>query len=107
MPKWSNQSLVIVLAKNVGMIKGAQVLQFIWSWGDVMERLGREPDSIEEYADTFRTSYATAYREQKLFREALPGETTPTRIWKDAKRQHASVRDAKTGPARLGTLKLT
>ena len=40
MPKWSKDSLVIVLAKNVGMIKGAQVLQFIWSWGDVMEKLG-------------------------------------------------------------------
>lgn len=82
-------------------------MQFIWSWGDAIEKLGRAPESVEEYADTVGASYATAYREQKLFREALPGQDTPTAIWNQAKRQVQEVRDAKTGPARIGNLILS
>ena len=39
-------------------------------------------------------SAATAFREQRLFREALPKESTPTRIW-ELVRDQVPVKDRK------------
>lgn len=58
-----------------------RVCSFVISWGTVSEKLGRAPASVEEFAELDGASIPTAYREQRQFREALPGESTPTRIW--------------------------
>ena len=66
-------------AKNVGAIKSARVIAFVLSWGIAAEAVGH-PLTLEEYADWWKDSRSTAFREQALFREAFPGEKTPQRI---------------------------
>ena len=88
------------MAARVGLRKTLKVLTFMTSWGVVYESLGRAPESIEEYALWWRESRAKAFREQQLFREALPGEDTPTRIWEQA-RVYVEAKNA-AAPVLLG-----
>ena len=88
------------MAARVGLRKTLKALTFIASWGIVYEALGRAPESIEEYAEWWRESRAKAFRDQQLFREALPGEDTPTRIYEQA-RVHVEV-SAPAAPVLLG-----
>jgi len=83
-------------------MRGIRVCSFIVSWGYAYEKLGRAPRSVEEYAELGGVSVPTAYRDQKLFREALPGESTPTRIWKSVRTKLNTADDA--APARLGAM---
>ena len=64
---------------RVGIRRGAKVLAFMIAWDLVRQELGHEP-SVEEYAEWWRTSIRTAYREQALFRDAFPGEENPARL---------------------------
>jgi hypothetical protein len=79
-----------------------RVCSFVISWGYAYEKLGRAPGSVEEYAELGGASVPTAYREQRLFREALPGESTPTRIWESV-RKKIDAADA-AAAARLGNV---
>lgn len=63
----------------MGAIKSARVIAFVLSWGIAAEAVGH-PLTLEEYADWWKDSRSTAFREQALFREAFPGEKTPQRI---------------------------
>jgi hypothetical protein len=96
MRKADPNALVAVMTRNVGFVKAMKVLTFVAAWGIATESLGHPPVSVEEYADWWKESYPTAYREQKLFREALPGETTPERIWTQARRHVQAQLDAKS-----------
>ena len=73
------------IAQRVGVLKMYKVLLFMTSWGVVYEALGRAPVSIEEYSDWWKASRAKSFREQQLFREALPDEETPTRLYELAR----------------------
>jgi hypothetical protein len=95
-------SLLVVLTANVGFRKAMKVLVFIVAWGKVYDALGHAPVSVEEYAYWWRESVPTAYREQKLFREALPGQTTPTLIWERVREQVDAADDI--APAVIGSL---
>ncbi len=66
-------------AKRVGAFKSARVIAFILSWGIAAEAVGH-PLTLEEFADWWKESRSTSFREQALFREAFPGETTPQRL---------------------------
>jgi len=55
-------------------------LRFAMAWGLATAELGREPGSVEEYAETMEESRATAFRAQQAFREAFPTEVTPYRM---------------------------
>lgn len=83
-------SLAEQIARRVGLRKTFKVLLFITAWGVVYEDLGRAPVSIEEYSDWWKASRAKSFREQQLFREALPNEDTPTRLYELA-RVHVDV----------------
>ena len=100
--KLQADSLMVVIAKNVGFLKAVKVLAFIIAWGKVYDDLGRAPESVEEYAYWWRESVPTAYREQKLFREALPGQMTPTAIWENVRGQLDATDEV--APAVLGSL---
>ena len=67
------------VSKQVGLIKTARVITFILAWGIAAEAVGH-PLTLEEYADWWKESRSTSFREQALFREAFPGETTPQRL---------------------------
>lgn len=78
----------IAVAKK-GVIKGSRVLTFIASWAIAEEALGHPP-SIEEYAEWWKESRSTVYREQARFRECFPHEATPQRIVDLLKAQRSS-----------------
>lgn len=80
--KQKQKRLIESVLKNVdgSPVKAHRVVLFIASWGVCMRSLGRPPANIEEYSDWWAKSRATGYREQELFREALPMYATPTPI---------------------------
>ena len=94
--------MVEVLVARVGIRKALKVLTFIVSWGIAYESLGHAPESIEEYAAWWRESRAKSFRDQQLFREALPGEDTPTRIY-EAARVYVDVSN-QAAPVLLGAM---
>jgi hypothetical protein len=49
-------------------------------WGLATVELGREPETVEEYAETMQESRATAFRDQQAFRKAFPSEESPGRM---------------------------
>ena len=65
---------------NAGIRKTGRGFKFAVGWGLAMAQLGREPDSIEEYALVMDESRATAFRDQQAFREAFPLEESPVRM---------------------------
>lgn len=42
--------------------------------------LGKEPETVDEYATVIGVSRAKAFRDQQAFRRAFPTETTPARM---------------------------
>ena len=97
--------LAMVIADEVGFRDSIKVLTFIISWGSFIESEGRPPETVDELADWYRMSRAKAFKEQKLFRLALPGEETPTRLWALA-RTKVDVKSA-AAPVILGGLSLS
>lgn len=71
--------LELVYAQTRSLRKSAQVVAFVLAWQKTAERLGRAP-SIEEYAEDWNQSRATAFREQARFREAFPKLDDPAPI---------------------------
>jgi len=65
---------------NAGFRTTTQGLKFAMGWGLATAELGREPRSVEEYAEVMGESRATAFRNQQAFRKAFPGETSPARM---------------------------
>ena len=99
MAKRQPRTLLEVAMARVGIRRGAKVLAFMIAWNLVRSELGREPD-IEEYAEWWRTSIRTAYREQAMFRDAFPGETNPARLMDAAQ----GAWDEKKGVRGLGSV---
>jgi hypothetical protein len=66
--------------KNAGIRTTGRALGFVVEWGLATAVLGREPVSVEEFAEVAEESRATAFRNQQAFRKAFPKEETPTRI---------------------------
>jgi hypothetical protein len=50
------------------------------AWDRARVAMRRESITLQEYADWWKVSQPTSFREQKLFREAFPGESTPDRL---------------------------
>jgi hypothetical protein len=94
-------TLLEVAVRRVGALKGARVLSFMVAWDVVRQELGHEP-SIEEYAEWWRVSERTAWREQARFRESFPGESNPARLM-DAAR---GTWDERQGVRGLGNVAL-
>lgn len=65
---------------NAGIRGASRGLKFALGWAIVTADLGREPESVEEYAEVLDESRATAFRDQQAFRKAFPTEETPTRM---------------------------
>jgi hypothetical protein len=65
---------------NAGIRATTRGLKFAMGWGLATATLGREPESVEEYAEVMQESRATAFRDQQAFRQAYPEEENPTRM---------------------------
>jgi hypothetical protein len=66
--------------RNAGFRATSRALKFAMGWGLATTELGREPESVEEYAEIMEESRATAFRDQQAFREAFPAEESPARM---------------------------
>jgi len=77
--------LLVVLTRRVGPLPAIRICSFVVAWGAVYEKLERPPSSVQEYARLGGTSVPTAYRDLRLFCQALPGEQSPTRLWEAAR----------------------
>jgi hypothetical protein len=66
--------------KNAGIRQTIKALKFAIGWGLSTAWLGREPLSVEEYAEEVGESRATAFRNQQAFRDAFPDEISPMRM---------------------------
>jgi hypothetical protein len=60
-----------LFAQRVGVRKAAKVIAFVATYHATQQELGRPP-SMEEYAEDWGISRATAFRDLALFREAQP-----------------------------------
>jgi hypothetical protein len=74
-PTWAEVGI-----RNAGFRKTVNALKFALSWGLATAELGREPTTVDEFAQVMKLSRRTAFRDQEHFREAFPSETTPARI---------------------------
>ena len=80
MKKKRPQTWADVGYRNAGIRTTARALKFAMAWGLATAELGREPVSVEEYAETVEESRATAYRDYQAFHKAFPGEESPARM---------------------------
>lgn len=62
-----------------GTRKAAKVMAFVMQWTAVHADLRRRP-KVDEYADFWGMSLATAYRELATFREVWPEFLTPSDV---------------------------
>jgi len=92
-----------VMRQRVGYRRTVHVLAFMVQWDIARRSLhGREPLTLAEYADWWKVSRPTVFREQARFREAFPGESTPDRLLDLA----AVAWDQRTGVAGLGAVRI-
>lgn len=66
--------------RNAGMRTTNRAFKFAIRWGTLGAELGREPRSIDEFAELVGESRASAFRDQQAFREAFPDEVSPARM---------------------------
>src|SRR5437588_8213874 len=76
----AGEPLLTMAARRVGLRRAFRVLTFMAAWDRSRRALDKRPITLEEYRDWWRETERTAFREQALFREAFPGETTPDRL---------------------------
>jgi hypothetical protein len=84
------QTLLEYIFATVGFRKGRKIVTFMLSWDLVESKLGYEP-TVEEYAHWWKESASSGYREQALFRECFPAETSPSRLLHDVRRRRQRV----------------
>jgi len=68
--------LEVAYAKTGSMLKAARVVAFVFAWGQARKDLGSSM-SVEDFAEYWGESVATAYRQQALFREVFDLCRTP------------------------------
>jgi hypothetical protein len=76
----SGEPLLTIAARQIGLRRAFRVLTFMAAWDRARRALDKRPITLEEYRAWWRENERTAYREQALFREAFPSETTPDRL---------------------------
>lgn len=84
------QTLMRYLTRTVGVRKAYRVVAFVVAWEIARTELGDEM-TVDEYADYWKVSRATGFREQQAFREAFPMLVTPNELIDLAKEQQVPV----------------
>jgi hypothetical protein len=76
----TGEPLLVVASRAVGLRRAFRVLTYMAAWDRARRALDKRPITLDDYRQWWRQNERTAYREQALFREAFPGETTPDRL---------------------------
>ena len=69
-----------IAIQRMGFRKGGQALTFAVCWWIVTRKLGRPPETVDEYSDWWKQSRATGYREQAVFRKTFPEFAGPMEL---------------------------
>ena len=62
---------------NAGFRATLHAFHFAMGWGLATAELGREPETVDEYAEVMGLSRAKAFRDQQDWRKAFPEHDTP------------------------------
>ena len=92
------EPLLAIASRNVGVRRAIKAMTFMAAWDRARYAMRRETISLTEYADWWKVSHGSSYREQATFRQAFPGESTPDRLLDLA----AAQWDATSGLSGLG-----
>lgn len=76
----TGEPLLTIAARAVGLRRAVRVLTFMAAWDRARRATRKQSLTLQEYAEWWRETERTAYREQALFREAFPGELTPDHL---------------------------
>lgn len=76
----AGEPLLTIAARQLGMRRAFRVLTFMAAWDRARKAMRRERITLQEYAEWWRETERTAYRDQALFRQAFPGEDTPDHL---------------------------
>ncbi len=93
------RTLLELAVANVGPMRAPRVIAFVMLWAAARETLGHEP-TIDEFVQWSGMSRRTTYRRRDLYRQAYPGEHTPSRLLDVA----AADWDRRRGARALGAL---
>ncbi len=83
MPRRRDRQMTVVevAIRRVGFRRGRRALTFCACWWITTKGQGGDPpDKIEDYAEWWAQSRATAFRDQADFRDAFPEFSTPTEL---------------------------
>ena len=80
MAKNRKHHTIKTIIARIGPRATYKVMVFVASWGIFMRKEGRPPETVDEFADWWKISQATAFRDQALFRKALPDADDPTHL---------------------------
>ncbi len=69
-----------VAVLNAGFRDALRAFEFAIDWGLAAAMLGRQPETVEEYAEVAEVSRATAFRNQQAFRKAFPSLEGPAEL---------------------------
>ena len=75
--------LQLAMARR-GVLGGSRVVAFMIAW-DIAEQRTGTPLSVRKYAQWWRISESTAFREIRQFHEVFPDEQNPSRIMNSAR----------------------
>jgi hypothetical protein len=90
---------IVVMQRTIGAWKTSSVLSFIAEWATAMKAHDWEPITLEEFRVHWKTSRASAYRRQQLYRRVFPDQTpndrvlAARRIWLDENTKRAKPQD--------------
>ena len=79
MSKIKKRTVLQHAINNVGGYNGSKAVAHALCWHITRGELGRPP-TVEQYADSWKVSRATAYRERANFRLAFPEFASPTEL---------------------------
>lgn len=99
MPKQREVSLLEYAIAKGGFRNGNKAMTYIVQWGICREFLEHDPE-IEEYAEWWKVSLATAYRDQQYFRQVFEQHETPAAIWSQVRDHVQAKKDLKTAKRR-------
>jgi len=85
-------TLVEYLYRTLGYRKGTRAAAFIVAWGIYSDSLpDGERAHMYGYANYWKQSQATSYRELETFHAAFPDDALPDRVWAQL-REHVDAR---------------
>jgi hypothetical protein len=76
-PQSAGASAIAVLLRDFGIRKTMRILDISTSWAIALRANGWEPITAEQYGEYWRMGRASAFRDQRFWRECFPQSENP------------------------------